>query len=73
MHLDSGATRSVWIEGVKLPPTTLLTGSISTFGDAVPGRLLLLGQDAFAIPGDMRIGSRFADSLLLTQLRLPNP
>src|SRR5436190_19525450 len=30
MHLDSGATRSLWIDGTELPPTTPLTTSIST-------------------------------------------
>jgi ribulose 1,5-bisphosphate synthetase/thiazole synthase len=30
MHLDSGATRSVWIDGIELPRTTPLTGSITT-------------------------------------------
>src|SRR6185437_3607576 len=30
MNLDSGATRSVWIDGIELPPTTPLTSSIMT-------------------------------------------
>jgi glycine/D-amino acid oxidase-like deaminating enzyme len=30
MHLDSGATRSLWIDGIELPPTTPLTRNIST-------------------------------------------
>jgi glycine/D-amino acid oxidase-like deaminating enzyme/nitrite reductase/ring-hydroxylating ferredoxin subunit len=30
MDLDSGATRSVWIDGVELPPTNALTSSIAT-------------------------------------------
>jgi glycine/D-amino acid oxidase-like deaminating enzyme/nitrite reductase/ring-hydroxylating ferredoxin subunit len=29
MHLDSGASRSVWLDGTELPPATSLTGSIS--------------------------------------------
>src|SRR5437773_2504908 len=29
MDLDSGATRSLWIDGVELPPTTALTSSIA--------------------------------------------
>ena len=29
MHLDSRATRSVWIDGVELPPTSALTSSVA--------------------------------------------
>src|SRR5436305_9783038 len=30
MHLDSGATRPLWIEGFELPPTNALTSSLAT-------------------------------------------
>jgi glycine/D-amino acid oxidase-like deaminating enzyme len=30
MHLDSGATRSLWTDGIELPPTNALTSSLAT-------------------------------------------
>jgi hypothetical protein len=29
MHLDSGATRSLWVDGIELPPTSALTSNIA--------------------------------------------